>query len=183
MPQPPAHCHLIQPHSFQGLSLTFQIYENCMAIRPGCRLGVWTPPMTQYSVSPECCGPHVDIQHHASEWCLHWVYPDYYSTFGTWLLTPLTVIFYTLIMLSWAFNSKSSGPAMSIWLCLDGITTWHAMFKLHYNIIHTRDSSSHLYSSIQVYASKYIKLNTQLHLPCYNTSPIKGFHCTYLHCS
>jgi hypothetical protein len=64
---------------------------------------------------------------------------------------------------------------MFIWLCLDGITTWHAMFKLHYNIIHTRDSSSQLYSSIQVYASKNIKLNAQLHLPCYNTSPQKRF--------
>jgi len=94
---------------------------------------------------------------------------------GTWLLTPLTVIFYKLIMLSCDFNSKSRGPTMSIWLCLDGITTWHTMFKLHYNIIHTRDSSSQLYSSIQVYAIKYIKSNTQLHLPCYNTSPKKRF--------
>jgi hypothetical protein len=131
--------------------------------------------MTQYSVSSECCGQQVDTLYHASEQCLHWVYTDDCST--PWYITSdtMTLTFYTLIMLSCDFNSRTWGLSMSNQPCLNGITTWHAIVTLHNNTIHTSDSSSQLYSHIKVYASVYTKQNTQLRYPCYNTKPKKRF--------
>jgi len=96
-------------------------YYGCL----GCMQNVWAPPIT---VGPNSVWHIRTAINHAAEWCheFTWLFVLGHCT---QLLKHLTVN-HLHSLSTYNLKSRSRGPSMTLWSCLDKFTTRHAICKV-----------------------------------------------------